>query len=134
MSRNKVTRILITLASLLGAIPLMAQAAPAATAAAPFPFGKYALVGIDSTNGPPPGMSVEFTPSSLIVIRGGQVVETHGLSVKDGVLETFTLGDGCTDPGQYRWRMEGRSLYLIAISDPCSDRATAIATVRFESQ
>lgn len=134
MSRNKVIRILVALASLLGAIPLMAQAAPAAAPAPAFPFGKYALVAIDSANGPPPGMSVEFKPTSLDVIRGGQVVESHGLSAANGVLEIFTLGGDCVESGKYKWRITGKILVLEVISDPCSNRAMAITAVQFEQQ
>lgn len=134
MSRTKFTRALIALASLLGAIPLMAQAAPTTTPAEPFPFGTYALVARDSVNGPPPGMSVEFTPTALKVMRGGLVIETHGLSVANGVLETFTLGEGCTDPGTYRWRVAGKLLFLEVVADPCSNRAMAISSVQFERE
>jgi hypothetical protein len=133
MSRSKFYRALLALGALLGAAPLMGQAKPAAApAAAPaFPFGKYALVAIDTANGPPPGMMVEFTPTSLQLIRGGQVAESHGFSVTGDVAETFTFGGDCTDPGQYHWRIEGKVLTLLVISDPCTNRATSIAGVQF---
>lgn len=133
MSRTKFYRALLALGALLGAAPLMGQAKPAAApAAAPaFPFGKYSLVAIDSTNGPPPGMMVEFTTTSLQVLRGGQVAETHGFSVTGDIAETFMLGGDCTDPGQYHWKIEGKVLTLIVISDPCTNRAMSIANVKF---
>jgi hypothetical protein len=136
MSRSKFYRALLALGALLGAAPLMGQAKPAATpAAAPaFPFGKYALVAIDSANGPPPGMVVEFTPTALNVMRGGQVAESHGFSVTGDIAETFTFGGDCTEPGQYKWRIEGKIMTLIVVQDPCSNRAMAIAGVRFEQQ
>ncbi len=115
-------------------VRLVKAPAPAANAAAAFPFGKYALVATDTVNGPPPGMFVEFTPTSLNVIRGGQVVETHGMSVSNGVLETFTFGGDCTDPGRYRWLIQGKNLSLIVIEDPCTNRAMAIAAVTFVQQ
>jgi hypothetical protein len=134
MSRSKFYRVLLALGALLGAAPLMGQARPAATpAAAPaFPFGKYALVAIDTANGPPPGLVVEFTQSSMQLLRGGQVAETHGFSVAGNVVETFTFEGECTDPGRYNWRIEGKVLTLIVVEDPCSRRAMAIAGVRFE--
>jgi len=136
MTRSKFYRALLALGALLGAAPLMGQAKPAATpAAAPaFPFGKYALVAIDSANGPPPGMFVEFTPTALQVIRGGQVMETHGFSVTGDVAETFTIGGECTEPGQYHWLIEGKVLRLLVVQDPCTGRAMAIAGVKFEQQ
>jgi len=127
-------RALLALGALLGAAPLLAQAAPAPAPDPTFPFGKYALVAADSVNGPPPGMFVEFTTSSLNVIRGGQVVESHGMSVTGNVLETFTLGGDCTAPGTYRWRIAGKTLTLEVIEDPCSNRAMAISAVSFVQQ
>ena len=132
MSRTKFTRALMAAAALLGAVPLMAQ--HPATAAPEFPYGKYAIVALDSTNGPPPGMVVEFTPTAMNVIRGGQVVESHGLSVAEGILETFTLGGGCTEAGKYRWRSDGKLMVLEVVSDPCGNRAMALMAVQFERE
>lgn len=132
MSRNKFTRALIALASLLGAIPLMAQQPAAVTP--DFPYGKYALVSLDPTNGPPPGMLVEFTPTAMNVIRGGQVVESHSLSVRDGVLETFTLGGNCPEAGKYHWRTDGKLMTLEVVADPCAERSMALMSVQFERQ
>jgi hypothetical protein len=132
LRRNKFTRALIAAASLLGAIPLMAQQ-PAA-AAPEFPYGKYTIVALDPTYGPPPGMSVEFTPTAMNVIRGGQVVESHGLSVHGEVVETFTLGGSCTEAGKYQWRTNGKLMNFELVSDPCSNRAMALMAVQFERQ
>ena len=133
MSRSKFYRAILALGALLGAAPLMGQAKPAAApvAAPAFPFGTYALVAIDTANGPPPGLQVEFTPTALKLIRGGQVAESHGFSVTGDIAETFMFGGDCTDPGQYHWRMEGKVLTLIVINDPCSNRAMSIAGVKF---
>jgi hypothetical protein len=130
MSRNRLTRALITLASLLGAIPLMAQQ-PAITAPA-FPYGRYALMAIDTLHGPPPGIEVEFTPSEVKVFRGEQQVESHTVTFMDGRIQFFQLGGECTDTGDYSWQVSGGYLELTQVSDPCRQRSQSIMAVHFK--
>lgn len=116
--------------------------APATTVSAPpsasvsasatgFPFGHYALIPLDSAHAPPPGMSVEFTPTGLRVLSGGQLLETHQMSVAGDRWEIFEFGGDCTEPGEYRWHTEGNTLWMELISDPCADRAASIRAVKF---
>lgn len=115
-----------------------AAALPAASAgsapAGGFPFGHYALVPLDSAHAPPPGMSVEFTPTGLRVLNGGQLLETHQMSVAGDRWEIFEFGGDCTEPGEYRWHAEGNTLRMELISDPCGDRAASIGAVKFVRQ
>lgn len=105
--------------------------APVSTSAGGFPFGHYALVPLDSAHAPPPGMSVEFTLTGLRVLNGGQLLETHQMSVAGDRWEIFEFGGDCTEPGEYRWHADGNTLWMEMISDPCGDRAASIRAVKF---
>lgn len=133
MSRTRFSRILLALASLLGAIPLMAQTpATAAATGMGFPFGRYALVAIDSLHGPPPGIEVEFTPSAVKVFQGAQQMEAHAISIVNGHLQFFELGGECNEVGEYSWKVAGEWLELTQVSDPCQQRSQSIMAVHFK--
>ena len=135
MSRSKSIRALLATASLLLAIPLMAQTQSTAAPAAPaFPLGRYTLQALDSTHAPPPGLVIEFTPTTVNVINGGQVMETHQMIVTGPKWEIFELGGNCTEPGDYLWHADGTTLWMELVNDPCTERAQSITTVKFIRQ
>lgn len=138
MSRSKLIRALLAAASLLGAVPLMAQAQATAstsvTAGPAFPYGRYTLQAVDSTNAPPPGISVEFTSNTLKVMNGDELMETHGSLVNGDKWQIFEFEGGCQEPGDYRWHLEGTTLWMEVINDPCTQRAQSLTSVRFRKQ
>lgn len=110
-----------------------AGTAPATATAVPaFPFGRYELVAVDSANGPPPGIIVEFTPTEAKVFSGGTQGETHAITFANGHLQFFELGDSCGEVGEYAWQVSGQWLDLIQVSDPCQQRAQSIMAVHFK--
>lgn len=133
MSRSKLIRALLAAASLLGAVPLMAQTqTAAASAAAPaFPYGRYSLQAMDSTHAPPPGIVVEFTSNTLKVMNGDQLIETHGSLINGDKWQVFEFDGGCQEPGDYRWHLEGTTIWMEVVNDPCTERAQNILSVRF---
>lgn len=134
MSRSKLIRALLAAASLLGAVPLMAQTPVTAPATPAFPMGRYTLEALDSTHAPPPGMTVEFTSTTLKLWMNGQVVETHGMTVAGDKWEVFEFEGSCLEPGDYRWHLEGSVMWMEVINDPCTERAQNIASVRFHKE
>lgn len=137
MSRSKLIRALLAAASLLGAVPLMAQSArTAAPAPAPgFPVGNYTLEALDSTHAPPPGLIVEFTTNTLKVKNGDQVLETYASVVTGEKWEITEFGGNCAETGTYKWHLEQDGVvWMELVSDPCEDRARSITTVRFHKQ
>lgn len=138
MSRSKLIRALLAAASLLGAVPLMAQSQATSTAtvaAAPvFPYGRYTLQAMDSTHAPPPGLYVEFTSNTIRVMNGDQLVETHGSLINGDKWQVFEFDGGCQEPGDYRWHLEGTTLWMEVVNDPCTERAQSITSVRFVKQ
>ena len=142
MSRSKLTRALLAAASLLAAVPLMAQSRPAPSAAttsagaastpAPaFPYGKYTLRVVDSTHAPPPGLVVEFADGTLSILNGDQLIEAHGMSVIGDQWQTYALDGDCQEVGTYTWHLDGKEIWLELVSDPCTQRAQSITAVRF---
>jgi hypothetical protein len=130
--RSKLVRALLAAASLLAAVPLMAQTRATTVAAAPtFPYGKYDLQAIDSAHSAPPGIVVEFTPGGINVLNGDQVVETHAMEVTGDQWTTYMLEGPCQDTGTYKWHLEGKVLWMELVSDPCTQRAMNITSVRF---
>lgn len=135
MSRSKLIRALLAAASLLGAVPLMAQTPTAAATAVPaFPVGNYTLEALDSTHAPPPGLTVEFTLNTLKVKNGDQVIETHAAVVTGDRWEVSEFGGNCLETGSYRWHLDGSVVWMELIDDPCVDRARSITSVRFHKQ
>lgn len=130
MSRSKLIRALLAAASLLGAVPLMAQT----QAAAVFPVGNYTLEALDSTHAPPPGLTVEFTTNTLKVKNGDQVLETYASVVTGDKWEISEFGGNCPETGSYRWHVDGSVVWMELINDPCVDRAQSITSVRFHKQ
>ena len=135
MSRSKLIRALLAAASLLGAVPLMAQTRATATtavvAAPAFPYGNYTLQATDSAHAPPPGFWVEFTSNTIKVMNGDQLVETHGSLFNGDKWQIFEFDGGCQEPGDYRWHLAGTTIWMEVINDPCTDRAQSIASIRF---
>lgn len=129
------TRLVRTGAAMASAAP---SAAPASQPPMPtdgsFPMGRYTLQALDSTHAPPPGLVIEFTPTVVNVINAGQVVETHQMSVTGPKWEIFELAGNCLEPGDYLWHVEGTTLRMEVINDPCDDRKASITTVRFLRQ
>ena len=138
MSRSKLIRALLAAASLLGAVPLMAQSQATATttvvAAPAFPYGRYTLQAMDSTHAPPPGLVVEFTSNTVKVMNGEQLMETHGSLIKGDQWQIFEFEGGCLEPGDYRWHLDGTTIWMEIINDPCTERAQSITSVRFLKQ
>ncbi len=130
MSRSKLIRALLAAASLLGAVPLMAQV-PTAPA---FPVGSYTLEALDSTHAPPPGLTVEFTTNTLKVKNGDQVLETYASVVTGDKWEISEFGGNCPETGSYRWHVDGSVVWMELISDPCVDRAQSITSVSSHKQ
>lgn len=140
MSRSKLIRALLAAASLLGAVPLMAQTQVTATTTATvttapaFPYGRYTLQSMDSIHAPPPGLVVEFTSTTLKVMNGDQLLETHGSLIAGDKWQVFEFDGGCQEPGDYRWHLDGTTLWMEVINDPCTERAQNITAVRFLKQ
>lgn len=109
-------------------------AAAMAVPAGSFPLGRYTLQALDSTHAPPPGLIIEFTPTAVNVINGGQVVETHQMTVTGPKWEIFELAGNCTEPGDYYWHVDGTTLSMEVINDPCDDRRGSITSVKFIKQ
>lgn len=114
-----------------------AAAAPTAPAAAgtqpagAFPMGRYTLQAMDSTHQPPAGIVVEFAGTTVKVMNGAQLIETHQMSVDGGKWEIFELQGECLEPGDYLWHFTGVYLWMELVRDPCADRAGSITSVRF---
>lgn len=106
-------------------------ATPAAPAAGAFPMGRYSLQAMDSVHQPPPGLVVEFAGTSVKVMNGTQLIETHGMSVDGTKWEIFELQGECLEPGDYTWHFNGAFLWMELVHDPCTDRAGSITSVRF---
>ncbi|HVX87436.1 MAG TPA: hypothetical protein VG940_00810 [Gemmatimonadales bacterium] len=134
MSRSKLIRALLAAASLLGAVPLMAQTPTTASAVPAFPVGHYTLEALDSTHAPPPGITVEFTTNTLKVKNGDQVLETYASVVTGDKWEISEFGGNCPETGSYRWHVAGDVVWMELINDPCVDRAQSITSVRFHKQ
>jgi hypothetical protein len=134
LSRSKLIRALLAAASLLGAVPLMAQTRATATAAPSFPIGNYTIEALDSTHAPPPGLVVEFTTTTLKVKNGEQVFVTYMSIVTGDKWEISEFGGNCIETGSYKWHVEGNVVWMELVNDPCVDRAQSLTSVRFHKQ
>ena len=130
---EKMARTRLVRATAPAAAPAQVATSSPMPAGPGFPYGTYALVTVDSLHGPPPGLSVQFTTDKLIVMQGGQVLETYSASVSGDTWEVFELGNNeCTEAGDYHWKVEGNVMSLIRVTDPCEQRATQIQAVKFQ--
>ena len=122
----------------MAAAATVSAAAPATQPPMPtdgsFPLGRYTLQALDSTHAPPPGLVIEFTPTVVNVINAGQIVETHQMSVTGPKWEIFELAGNCLEPGDYLWHLDGTTLRMEVINDPCDDRKASITSVKFIRQ
>jgi hypothetical protein len=96
-----------------------------------FPMGRYTLQAMDSTHQPPAGIVVEFAGTSVKVMNGAQLMETHQMSIDGTKWEIFELQGECLEPGDYIWHFTGAYLWMELVKDPCADRAGSITSVRF---
>lgn len=86
--------------------------------------------GVDGWNGPWRILLDRSGVLGMIGPRGG-TVEVDGASyrvVDDRVLVDPFVNDVCadTDPGAYRWQVEGSRLVLTVVDDPCTPRAAVL--------
>ena len=141
MSRSKLLRALLAAASLLGAVPLMAQTpgpqAPA-SASAPtgvgFPFGRYLIQPLPGADQNGAGLFIEFGTSTTKVFSGADLVETHGSAVEGDTWHIFELTGECLDDGSYHWHFADGVLTFQIIADPCTQRASSVSSVRLVKQ
>lgn len=140
MSRPKLIRALLATASLLGAIPLMAQTSTSATAvvsvSSGFPYGRY-MIRADSAahqGQGGDGLILEFTENSLKVFNGADLIETHGTMLAGDTWAIFAISGDCLDTGSYHWKLVNGVLTFTLVEDNCAERAQAISTVRLVRQ
>jgi hypothetical protein len=138
MSRARLLRALLAAASLLGAIPLLAQRPAGAIAVrtptpATFPYGKY--------SSPPPAdqptagnLEVEFTPGRVAVRGLGGAEKSYGMTVTGDTWTVWQTTGGCAEPemilGVYKWNFVGGVLSFAPLDDKCPGRAEKMGSVK----
>jgi hypothetical protein len=140
LSRSKLVRALLAIASLLGAVPLLGQTvsrSSTVTAAAPaptFPYGRFVMQPPAGEQPNTAGLLVEFSDGVIEVYQGGQLVETDGLSVIGQHWQIWALAGGCAEPepivGNYKWSFQGGVLKFDLVEDACQGRAQTIGSIR----
>jgi hypothetical protein len=138
VSRSKLIRAALAAASLLGAIPLLAQrsagtVAVRSSAPATFPYGRY--------SSPPPAdqpgagnMEVEFAPGRVVVRGAGRPEKNYGMSATGDTWTVWQTTGGCADPemilGVYQWTFVGGVLSFSPLDDKCPGRAEKMGSVK----
>jgi hypothetical protein len=135
VSRSRLLRALLALASLLGAVPLMAQARVASVTTAPFPYGNYtATQPADSNHSAARTLAVELTSTAMKVYEGGELVSTYLINVSGRELTLWRVGGRCGDAqpvvGRYTWSISGDVLQFQPLDDPCPGRAAQVTATR----
>lgn len=138
MSRPTLVRALLVTCSLLGAVPLMAQAPPrtaSAPAAPAFPYGKFVLQPAPGGTPDPDALTVAFTDGFMQVYKHGQLTRTDGMLVAGDRWQIWQDTGPCSTPqsivGTYRWSFVDGVLSFALIEDPCEGRSDKVIAVRF---
>lgn len=108
--------------------------APAPSPAATFPYGRYLIQPLPAGSQNGAGLIVEIGTSTAKVLSGSDLVETHGAAVDGDTWRIFEFTGECLDEGSYHWHFADGVLTFEIISDPCSQRATSVSTVRLVRQ
>ena len=137
MSRSKLIRALLAAASLLGALPLLAQT-PASSADAAqgtaFPYGRFTPQPGPGAPAGPEALVIAFSEGTIQIYQGGTLVETDGMSVTGPRWQIWELTGGCAEPdplvGSYIWSFDGTVLRFDVADDPCPGRSEKVSAIR----
>lgn len=135
MSRSRLRRALLAVASLLGAFPLLAQAPGATATLAAFPYGHYTSAQpADDNHAEARILAVDLTSSTMKIYEGGELRATYVIDVNGRELQLWRVGGRCGDGqpiiGKYTWTMTGDVLQFQPVDDPCPGRAAQVTATR----
>ena len=137
MSRRWLTRLILSSAPLFGAIPLLAQGAPAApvvatVTVATFPYGRYVPKVPGATALDTISLVIEFKTDGVVqMYSGGRPGEMHLMAVRGDQWMITQLEGGCGEAdGRYKWIVEEGVLRFELIEDACAPRAQQVTAIR----